>query len=296
MATLSLADLLAKNSNVLLLTENNRVRCLLTDHEMPPNASVVHAYLTGKKFKKAKEWYTYDYSEFLPHIVPDKRDARKLFCRLTRHSLNKIPDEVRKHVGGKKFQRLKAEHEAKQLKKTQKVRDDDDDDDGDDGEEGDSEMDIWVPPADLLEDDGDDHDGDDGDEPDKASSSDVVPLKKGNLKKHLQVVGSQRPTRPAMEEDTMSDLIGSDHDDDSDVPRPKVGGGGGSGRGGVEDEPFDFDDDVVSMSANGDEEEDDEGTPPARAARVVGKKRPLAPAPLKKKFQHKQKKGTKGHH
>ena len=147
---------------------------------------------------------------------------------------------------------------------------------------------MWVPPTELLE---DDEDGDeDGDEPDKASSSDVVPLKTGNLKKHLKVVGSQEPKR-LKERDTMSDLVGSDHDDDSDVPRPTVGGT-------AEDEPFDFDDDVVAMSADGDEAEgadddDEDGTPPVQAARVVGKKRPLAPAALKKKFQHKQKKGTK---
>jgi Surfeit locus protein 2 (SURF2) len=119
----SVADLLAKNPN-LHLTENNKIKCSLTNHEMPPNAEAIVQYLNGKKFKKAKEWYNHDFSEFLPHIVPDRKNPMKLFCKLTKLSLNKIPEEVRKHVSGKKFQRLKAEFESKKQKKTEKVDDD----------------------------------------------------------------------------------------------------------------------------------------------------------------------------
>jgi Surfeit locus protein 2 (SURF2) len=129
----SVADLLAKNPN-LQLTENNKIKCSLTNHEMPPNAEAIVQYLNGKKFKKAKEWYNCDFSEFLPHIVPDRKNPMKLFCKLTKLSLNKIPEEVRKHVGGKKFQRLKAEFEAKKQKKTQKTEKADDD----------SSEDMWV--------------------------------------------------------------------------------------------------------------------------------------------------------
>ena len=101
----SLAGLLQEHP-YLSLTANNRIRCSLTNHEMPPRVDAVLSHINGKKFKKAKEWYSYNYDEFLPHIVPDRDNKLKLHCKLTGQTLNKIPDEVRKHVNGKKFLRL----------------------------------------------------------------------------------------------------------------------------------------------------------------------------------------------
>ena len=135
--TSSLADLIAKNPN-LSLTENNRIKCSITNHELAPQAVTVLAYLNGPKFKKAKEWYTFDYSEFLPHIVEDKKNPRKLFCKLSRQPLNKIPHEVTKHVNGKKFKRLLEEY---LVKKNKKISQNDDDDE---------ELDIWVRKSSLL--------------------------------------------------------------------------------------------------------------------------------------------------
>lgn len=74
-------------------------------HEMPPDAKCIVTHINGKKFKKALEWYSYDYSQFEPHIIGHKRDEKKLFCVLTKQTLNKIPEEVQKHVSGKRFLR-----------------------------------------------------------------------------------------------------------------------------------------------------------------------------------------------
>ena len=72
---------------------------------MPPKVDVVLGHINGKKFKKSKEWYNYDYSEFEPYIVPDRENSTKLHCKLTGQTLNKIPDEVKRHISGKKFLR-----------------------------------------------------------------------------------------------------------------------------------------------------------------------------------------------
>ena len=64
------------------------------------------AHLKSKSYRKAT-WYAADYSDYLPWITPHRRNPLKLYCTLTRKELNKIPNEVSKHVRGKKFIRLK---------------------------------------------------------------------------------------------------------------------------------------------------------------------------------------------
>jgi Surfeit locus protein 2 (SURF2) len=102
--TTSLADILLNNA-FLSLTVNNKILCSITKHEMPPKVDIVLGHINGKKFKKTKEWYNYDYSEFEPYIVPDRQNSTKLHCKLTGQTLNKIPDEVKRHTIGKKFMR-----------------------------------------------------------------------------------------------------------------------------------------------------------------------------------------------
>ncbi len=72
---------------------------------MSPQFAAIHSHVNGKKFKKAIEWYNHDYSQYMPFIVAHKSDNKKLFCTLTKQTLNKIPEEVQKHWEGKRFQR-----------------------------------------------------------------------------------------------------------------------------------------------------------------------------------------------
>lgn len=91
-STLSLSKILADNKDCLSLSPANKIVCKYSNHEMPPNAVIVNQYLQSKKFIKAKEWYSIDYSKYLPYIVPHKSDNRKLYCTLTKYILNKIPE------------------------------------------------------------------------------------------------------------------------------------------------------------------------------------------------------------
>jgi hypothetical protein len=101
----SVADLLSLYPH-LKLQPNNRIQCQLTKHEMTPSVSAIVQYVLGEKYRKACDWYSYDYSQYQPHVVPHKSNQYKLYCTITKQDLNKIPKEVEKHVKGKRFQRL----------------------------------------------------------------------------------------------------------------------------------------------------------------------------------------------
>ena len=166
---MSLADLLKKHSDVLSLQSNNRIKCSVTGHEMPPNVEAVQNHLEGKKFRKALEWYSRDYSQYLPWIIAHKNDHTKLFCTLTRIPLNKIPGEVEKHVNGKNFLRLQKKFEEKQkgqdakaAKKLAREKE----------REEAEKMGIWVPSKEILGNDMSDDEDDDIDEADEEDELD----------------------------------------------------------------------------------------------------------------------------
>jgi hypothetical protein len=100
----SLAGLLSKNSNLSLLP-NNRIKCSITQHEMPARFDAVDQYLKGSQFRKAVEWYSFDFTKYAPEIVPHKDDNKFLFCTITKTKLNKIPKEIEKHIQGRRFKR-----------------------------------------------------------------------------------------------------------------------------------------------------------------------------------------------
>lgn len=106
---MSLAALLLKHKKVVSLLPSNKVKCAVTGHEMPPDVTVVQNHLNGKKLKKALAKQGQDLTRFLPHIVPNVEDEKKMFCKLTGFTLNPNADEIERHMGGRKFIRLRGE-------------------------------------------------------------------------------------------------------------------------------------------------------------------------------------------
>jgi hypothetical protein len=174
MSTKSLAELLEEQKEYIALTETGtRIRCIITGHEMPARADAVLSHLNGKKFRKAKEWYSQDYSKYEPYLVQDGKNPSKLFCKLTRLRINKIPLVVEKHTNGRRFLRLKEiyiEREAKRAKNGgdgEEERDEDEDevdeeeDEVETGEDDFDELDVekeikdaaaagvWMPASEL---------------------------------------------------------------------------------------------------------------------------------------------------
>ena len=156
---------------------------------MPAEYSIVEAYLKNSlKLKKMKEWYTHDYSKYLPYIVEHKRDTKKLFCRLTKKKLNRIPDEVEKHSKGKKFQRLKKEYDEKIAQRKSRNLSNDVKVEAFDGDEEDESLRYFET---LLA--------------DEASASD-----QGSND------GEEEEEEGESDKDSMTDLIGSDHENDEE--------------------------------------------------------------------------------
>ena len=130
----SLAELLEEHKQYISLSETGlRIKCLITAHEMPPRADAVQAYLDGAKFRKAREWYSQDYSHHEPFLVQDKKNPTRLFCKITRTRVNKIPADVEKHVTGKRFLRLKQNYLEREARRAEQPSDDESGEEGGDG-------------------------------------------------------------------------------------------------------------------------------------------------------------------
>lgn len=136
-----LAALLAQHPS-LQPNERGKLRCALTGHELPRRADAVRQFVAGKAYAHARAWYAADFGRYEPFIVPHKRDAKKLWCRLTGHELNRIPEEVEAHVAGRRYRLRLAEAQARKAKGRDPFAApaEGGGGDGDDGEEGDLDM------------------------------------------------------------------------------------------------------------------------------------------------------------
>ena len=105
-----------------------------------PQLEIVNKYLSSDKFKKARDWYSYDYSKYLPYVTEHKDNPKFMFCQLTKAEIPKIPSKVEIHVGSKRYKRKLAEVEEKNAKRKEK---------------GENSSSFWVP-KEELEEEGDD--------------------------------------------------------------------------------------------------------------------------------------------
>ena len=141
---------------MLSLLPSNKVKCLITGHEMKPDLETISAHLKGKKFMKAIARRGDDLGKFLPYIVPDVENETKMFCKLTAFSLNPIATEIERHMQGKKFRRLKVEYDEKEKLKAQKLKEKEDK--KKEREEMEKEG-IWIPDESMLESDEEEKEG-----------------------------------------------------------------------------------------------------------------------------------------
>lgn len=82
----------------LSLLGNGKVHCSLTNHECPARVESIEQYVNGAKYKKARDWYSHDFSQYEPYLVTSRHNPKRLYCMVTRREVNKIPHEVDVHI------------------------------------------------------------------------------------------------------------------------------------------------------------------------------------------------------
>uniref|UniRef100_A0A8C0X128 Surfeit locus protein 2 n=1 Tax=Castor canadensis TaxID=51338 RepID=A0A8C0X128_CASCN len=103
---------LLQHPSLRMLPDTNRVKCVLTGHELPCRLAELQLYTRGKKYQRlARAAPAFDYVEFEPHIVPSTKHPHQLFCKLTLRHINKSPEHVLRHTQGRRYQRALHQYE-----------------------------------------------------------------------------------------------------------------------------------------------------------------------------------------
>mmetsp|Transcript_19942 Transcript_19942/g.27684 ORF Transcript_19942/g.27684 Transcript_19942/m.27684 type:complete len:325 (-) Transcript_19942:177-1151(-) len=156
---------LKKHKDEIQLLANGKIKCLVTGHEMTKDLEAMEKHWSGKSYKKKKRAYktgeAVNLEEF-EWIIPHKFEKNKAFCVLTKDTLNRDIDEIKRHVEGRRYlrkleekmetlarKRARAERREAKRKKLQQYK----------SNGGDSE--FWIPPDEDEMDDEDDEDDDD---------------------------------------------------------------------------------------------------------------------------------------
>merc|ERR1712212_1211905 len=89
-------------------TENNRIRCGITGHEMPAKIVQVRQHIGGKRFSRlAKEWKKPEEEENnkRKHLETHTKHEGMLYCKLTGRSVSNEEIHIQRHLNGKKFKK-----------------------------------------------------------------------------------------------------------------------------------------------------------------------------------------------
>uniref|UniRef100_A0A0M3I5B2 DIOX_N domain-containing protein n=1 Tax=Ascaris lumbricoides TaxID=6252 RepID=A0A0M3I5B2_ASCLU len=82
--------------------ERNKLRCTLTGHELPARGNQLDEYTKSKKFVRA--WRIHKIMEEYSDCFDDVGE-NKFGCKLTMKLVAKDPDDLERHIAGKKFKR-----------------------------------------------------------------------------------------------------------------------------------------------------------------------------------------------
>ena len=104
----SIEDLLAEFISLRPAETEDKLKCILTGHELPKTEKAIIQYTSGKKFKRLftkiavsndQKTFAYEkYMEFLT-LTPGKR----LHCKLTNRIISNDPIDICRHIGGNNF-------------------------------------------------------------------------------------------------------------------------------------------------------------------------------------------------
>merc|ERR1712227_105686 len=101
-------DDILKLHQALSKTENNRIKCGITGHEMPAKEATVRQHISGKKFLRlAKEWKKPDEAQATNRtfLETHTKHENMLYCKLTGRSVRNEEIHIQRHIEGKKFKK-----------------------------------------------------------------------------------------------------------------------------------------------------------------------------------------------
>merc|ERR1712157_280126 len=87
-----------------------RLKCILTNHQMPKTVKAITEYTNGKKFKRfnkkcaksSNNKSTFEYEQYLVHL-PLTANGNKRICNLTNRIINDNPIDICRHISGVRF-------------------------------------------------------------------------------------------------------------------------------------------------------------------------------------------------
>ena len=88
------------------------VRCTVTNHSLPKDLEVICGHLGGRAYRIASDRLKTDFSKFGDAVCEHPTLPGKLFCPLTKATLNRREHEVRQHLSGKNYQKALAQATA----------------------------------------------------------------------------------------------------------------------------------------------------------------------------------------
>ncbi|TRY57187.1 hypothetical protein DNTS_003271 [Danionella cerebrum] len=102
-------QLFLKENPCFQLTDSQKIKCSLNGHEFPCSLPQLQLFTSGAKFRKLQEAEGFDYAQFEPHIY--RSTKYHLTCDLTLSTIKRFPEDVLRHVNGKRYQRALQEYQ-----------------------------------------------------------------------------------------------------------------------------------------------------------------------------------------
>ena len=107
--SITVTDMLSASKS-FAMTPSGKIKCSYTGHEMPATTEAVGAYMSGKKYRKAKTMADFDIDEFHPWIVEthSAENPDKVWCTVTNRFVSRDAEIIRRHMEGKTFNKMLA--------------------------------------------------------------------------------------------------------------------------------------------------------------------------------------------
>ncbi|TMW67726.1 hypothetical protein Poli38472_007398 [Pythium oligandrum] len=99
-------EALVESLDDIVFVGETRVKCITTGHEMKADRDVINAYITGKRYLRARN-LKQSFASFAPMFVdhPDKDKTHLLWCNVTQTAVVRDLERVNAHINAARYQK-----------------------------------------------------------------------------------------------------------------------------------------------------------------------------------------------